>query len=350
MNVMKRLFFVLIIASAGLLYAQPQYHDCDTLDRLPHRYYTPEWYADCPIFLTDTHVFSSPIHFIYGSQHPYVTRKQYVNEYSVNGQMEIKGMMCLVEAQLPPLGNFVVSNTVRAPEWLTLLQGGAMYPATGNFFPRDMAIVDSLRWDTVLPYLVRLPRFAGAIADSDHFLFYAYEVYFPTPVVVDSVFYIAGTLRSNTYNEEIIDNYTSRKVLEYYPTVYGCIAPVTNGNNDCDFCTTRNNRMFAADDGLVHDREDWYITWYPYSYYHDRFRQITGPIFAIVDLHSLTVNSSNPDAGTVSGGGNYPHLSNATIEATPAPGCSFVRWNDGSTENPRIIQMTADVRLVAIFR
>ena len=39
----------------------------------------------------------------------------------------------------------------------------------------------------------------------------------------------------------------------------------------------------------------------------------------------------------------------AVIEATPAVGNLFVRWNDGNTDNPRTLVVTADTHLVASF-
>jgi len=39
----------------------------------------------------------------------------------------------------------------------------------------------------------------------------------------------------------------------------------------------------------------------------------------------------------------------AVVEATPAAGNLFVRWNDGNTDNPRTLVVTADTHLVASF-
>ena len=39
----------------------------------------------------------------------------------------------------------------------------------------------------------------------------------------------------------------------------------------------------------------------------------------------------------------------ATIQAIPAEGCQFVRWNDGNTDNPRTLFVTEDVTYTAIF-
>ena len=349
---MKRTIFIILLATIATASAQTQYTDIDTLGYIPRRYYTPEWYADCPAFQSDTNDFAIVLDFLYAVEGTVGSNlKQYVNEYHVDGQIEIKGLMCLVDVTLPQ-SRYTVETTERAPEWLTLLQGGAMHPGTGLAFPREMTVVDSLRWDTAHPYIVRLPHFSGATADSDFFLFYAYDVYFPAPIVLDSSFYVAGSVYGNIYEMVVEDDGQARFLMRNYPTVYGCIgADIRNHPAGlCDFCTTRENRMFSADIGLGQDREDWYEVWHVNNHQNDRFRQITGPMFAIVDLHTLTLNSSDPDAGSVSGGGEFPHLSTATVTAHPAPGHSFLQWNDGNRDNPRTVQMLSDTRLVAIFR
>ncbi len=39
----------------------------------------------------------------------------------------------------------------------------------------------------------------------------------------------------------------------------------------------------------------------------------------------------------------------ATIQAIPREGCEFVAWNDGNTENPRVVTVTEDVTYTATF-
>lgn len=39
----------------------------------------------------------------------------------------------------------------------------------------------------------------------------------------------------------------------------------------------------------------------------------------------------------------------ATIQAIPREGCEFAAWNDGNTENPRVVTITEDVTYTAIF-
>ena len=62
---------------------------------------------------------------------------------------------------------------------------------------------------------------------------------------------------------------------------------------------------------------------------------------------ALTVNNNN--FGTVSGSGNYVEGSTATISATPALHCRFVKWDDDNTDNPRSITVNSAITLEAIF-
>ena len=64
----------------------------------------------------------------------------------------------------------------------------------------------------------------------------------------------------------------------------------------------------------------------------------------------LTVETNNSGYGTVSGSGYYMLGEEVTITATPKFGFEFVEWNDGNTDNQRIITMgNADVTYTAIF-
>jgi hypothetical protein len=62
---------------------------------------------------------------------------------------------------------------------------------------------------------------------------------------------------------------------------------------------------------------------------------------------SLTVNDAN--MGSVAGNGDYGENITATIGAIPNAGYRFVEWNDGNTENPRLITVTQDTSFIAIF-
>ena len=53
--------------------------------------------------------------------------------------------------------------------------------------------------------------------------------------------------------------------------------------------------------------------------------------------------------GRVTGGGEYEIDEEITIEAIPNEGYYFVRWDDGNTDNPRVLTVSYDIALTAIF-
>ncbi len=65
--------------------------------------------------------------------------------------------------------------------------------------------------------------------------------------------------------------------------------------------------------------------------------------------YTITANSADATMGTVSGGGSYDYNSTATLTATPASGYHFVQWNDGNTQNPRTVTVTAAATYTATF-
>ena len=65
--------------------------------------------------------------------------------------------------------------------------------------------------------------------------------------------------------------------------------------------------------------------------------------------YTLSLSSNDVSMGTTSGGGTFDYLSQVTISAIPSPHYHFVQWSDGSTTNPRILTLTQNTSLVAIF-
>ena len=66
-------------------------------------------------------------------------------------------------------------------------------------------------------------------------------------------------------------------------------------------------------------------------------------------MYEVTVTSSNPAYGTVSGGGSYAENSVAMLTATANPGYIFDSWNDGSNDNPHYVTVTGNLSFVANF-
>ena len=57
----------------------------------------------------------------------------------------------------------------------------------------------------------------------------------------------------------------------------------------------------------------------------------------------VNVTAQNPEQGSATAT-NYVRL-----DAAPFDGCTFVRWSDGNTDNPRYMELNADITLQAIF-
>lgn len=65
--------------------------------------------------------------------------------------------------------------------------------------------------------------------------------------------------------------------------------------------------------------------------------------------YTITAVPNDSTMGTVTGGGEYEADATATLTATPNSGYVFVNWNDGNTDNPRTITVTADATYTANF-
>ena len=68
-----------------------------------------------------------------------------------------------------------------------------------------------------------------------------------------------------------------------------------------------------------------------------------------IKRYTISVYSHDNSRGTVSGGGTYNEGSQVTITATAKSGYKFKEWNDGNTDNPRVITVTKDAIYTAHF-
>ncbi|MBR1798787.1 MAG: leucine-rich repeat domain-containing protein [Bacteroidales bacterium] len=68
-----------------------------------------------------------------------------------------------------------------------------------------------------------------------------------------------------------------------------------------------------------------------------------------VGTYTVTAQSANATMGTVSGGGSYVEGSVATLTANANAGYHFVHWQDGNTDNPRVVTVTGDTTFSAFF-
>ena len=66
-------------------------------------------------------------------------------------------------------------------------------------------------------------------------------------------------------------------------------------------------------------------------------------------VYTVTVQPNDAAMGTVTGGGEYTEGEQAMLAAIPNQGYYFARWSDGNTNNPRILKVSGDTTLTAIF-
>ena len=72
--------------------------------------------------------------------------------------------------------------------------------------------------------------------------------------------------------------------------------------------------------------------------------------FEAIPQYAITVESSNAEQGSVTGGGSYYEGEEVTIKATAVGGFVFEKWSDDNTDNPRTITVSEAATYTAIFK
>ena len=65
--------------------------------------------------------------------------------------------------------------------------------------------------------------------------------------------------------------------------------------------------------------------------------------------YTITLQSADPEQGSVSGSGTFEYLEQKQISATGNYGYHFDKWSDGNKDNPRTITLTQDTTITAYF-
>ncbi len=68
-----------------------------------------------------------------------------------------------------------------------------------------------------------------------------------------------------------------------------------------------------------------------------------------VATYTIIAQPNNASMGNVTGGGTYDGNTQIILTATPSAGYRFINWNDGNTDNPRIITVIEDKGYIANF-
>lgn len=116
---------------------------------------------------------------------------------------------------------------------------------------------------------------------------------------------------------------------------------------------------WQRNDRLVINPNDFWVrsvaetgTFYCHSSLPQQFDENHIPVgwtVVFTDTYMLTLTVNDSTMGCATGGGSYVYGTEVQCEALPNEGYMFTAWSDGSTENPRTVNLTEDTTLEAIF-
>lgn len=218
----------------------------DTVFGRSPNYYYYSWYDECPNYENDTNDFVSRHFLSIANNENHV----FVGEQYAPGLMTIKGVAVMVAIELEhgaTLDQYMPpADSLKTPEYVYVYQGMGPTPGVSSFYyPRQMMLLDSVRWDTAAPRVMALPTSARAAAmcDTSRTLYcHVYEAFFDTPVTVTDTFYFAGTYRSNVlhcHDDTVYDGsniYVTPTCdrFSHYPTEY--VVVMDQFSYECNKC------------------------------------------------------------------------------------------------------------------
>ena len=99
-----------------------------------------------------------------------------------------------------------------------------------------------------------------------------------------------------------------------------------------------HDTIFVYDTTIVIQYDTTFIT----QYIHDTVTE------SIV-YYNLLVTSGNPSCGMAAGSGHFPAGTIVEIAAIPFSGNRFLQWDDGNSDNPRIVTLDGNSQFTALF-
>ena len=188
-----------------------------------------------------------------------------------------------------------------------------------------LLLVDSLRWDTVAPKIMKLPR--NSDTSAGYLYCEAYEVMFKESYVINGSFFIAGSSYSNRFRWSNPLGFYNKRTwyvgigMRYDPCRYSPIEPYAYGK--------------------IHANDPWVsLPKQGYGPFH---------LILVTDSSILEVEASDEAMGSVTGAGIYHDSTTVYIRAVPYEGYRFIQWNDGDRTNPRAVYLTQDTLFTALF-
>jgi YD repeat-containing protein len=165
---------------------------------------------------------------------------------------------------------------------------------------------------------------------------------------LQKVTYPNGTTVDYTYDE--LGNRISK-------TVSGTVIRVTVTANDAGMGSVTGSGDYAANSAVTISATPntgyRFVQWNDGNTDNPRSITVTQDIsftasFETIICH-VSLSANDAAMGSVTGSGDYAANSAVTISATPNPGYRFVQWNDGNTDNPRLITVLSDTAFIAMF-
>ena len=339
MNIMKRTMIMLAMVLAGWMGMAQSY---DTIHMRSRSYYYEGWYDSCDFYQDPSNSLNWAELVPVGIEYP----EQYCGRHiKTDSPMDVKGLSCMIMIydELP----YVIGGLRQEFHHISpnRLLAEYLYLCLLDSATMRMVVLDSVRWDTVTPKIMELPRSVDS-ADGNLYC-YAYEGLFDKPVRVSGDFYIFGSMRNNVRITE-----TSSPYYTYFPglpTIYTKVLPVRRPTseriefvNPC--CPWMDKDCIYYCHGLnepLNDEND--IAW------RRQNKPKFGPFHAIIDAWMLDVRSSDTLLGTAGPRGYYADSSYQRIRAYEKRWSRFVGWNDGVTTAERLVHLTSDTVFTAYF-
>lgn len=326
---MKKIFFGILLMVSMAASAQTY----DTIwGRSPYYHYS-RWYDTCPFFLNDSDAFTPSGAIIRASYlrayEEWKVDKIMLSDSTWGDTLRVKGLSCMVFK--PDL-----ANTRPDPHWYHLVDSNLPeYLYLGVYDRENDTLIytaDSLRWDTVTPKLMMLPRHADP--SSGYERCWAYEVYFKEPITVYGKFHIAGSMFSNECLNDV--------VINYIPTLYVGMDMHSLKRGTMCWSDNMGSSIWGVDQKYEHmcRHGEWH--WNP-SFRTNPFHLIVQPKRAVDAVPCDT------EWGSVEGGGQRYDSTYITLTAVPNRGYAFSHWSDGDSSNPRQVFITSDTSFVAYF-
>lgn len=316
----------MILLSALALCAIATAQQTDTLRGRSDRYFYQSWYDQCSYY-------DEPNPFVIGGD-TIVSFERWTGttigspgdtiaaRVSVPRCMLLSGVAVMV-TDSSSMTSHVSLSDAKAAEYV-MLMGGVEAPS---------GVRAVARWDTsaartmLLPQDRRREQAGGGYGDM---AFRLYEATFDNPVMVEDTFYLAGTFNSN-----MLARPSNPLLFETAPTFYGMVH--NKYVNSCSVCIPETRLMRYN----TEFESEWVEMCHECEY--------SGPFIPIPAMVELTVTSDSLPLGIAEGGGVYRSGDPVAIHATAAQDCRFVCWNDGNTDNPRVVYLCGDTSYSAFF-